>query len=241
MTFNKEKTGSVTAGKASNTDSRLPEGDVRWGFLRLNNEGFFEIDQAIIDEHIIELRRQLDATNSLFAWTQAYNKYMSFIVRNCASPAYVYGLKHLDSIIDTLTRVQKETFKESGDGVEDACYVDFVSQQLAKRFDVNPADIPRGMVPLANAAGGLEVKDPLVDLFLVRKALKKRDNTAELILQKARLKDEEEYKNAKHKWEEGTTNRHRRVQHSDYVDKNEGFFSKEEFDKGPRRSCCVVA
>ena len=72
LTFNKEKTGSVTIG-SSTPSSGLPEGDLRWGFLRMgpDTDGRFVVDTAMIDEHIVELRRQLAATNSIFGWVQA--------------------------------------------------------------------------------------------------------------------------------------------------------------------------
>ncbi len=232
LTFNKEKTGSVTAGKLSSKDGKLPVGDVRWGFLRLNDEGVFEVDQALIDEHIIELRRQLDATSSLFAWAQAYNKYMSFIKRNCASPSYVYGLKHLDSVVDTLARVQKETFKDNSDGVEDPTFVDFVSRQLAKRFGVDQVDVPYGWYLWPNAAGGLEVNDPLIELFFMREAMKKEANSAKSVLQKARMKDEQQYKWAKDQWDQGHSNRFQSDNESKKAGKDDLFFSKEEFDRG---------
>ncbi len=48
----------------------LPVGDVRWGFLRMDEKGVFVIDQGMIDTHVVEMRRQLAATTSIFGWTQ---------------------------------------------------------------------------------------------------------------------------------------------------------------------------
>lgn len=41
-------------------DDRVPQGEIRWGFLQLDpKSGRFEIDQKMVDGHIEELRMQL--------------------------------------------------------------------------------------------------------------------------------------------------------------------------------------
>ena len=41
-------------------DDRLPEGEIRWGFLQLDpKSGQFKIDQNMVDGHVEELRTQL--------------------------------------------------------------------------------------------------------------------------------------------------------------------------------------
>jgi hypothetical protein len=57
-------------------DKSLPAGEIRWGFLELDNvSGTFEIDQEMIDEHIDELQRQLKDKKSIFAWIQVWNSF----------------------------------------------------------------------------------------------------------------------------------------------------------------------
>ena len=58
-------------------------GNIRWGFLKFDStEARFVIDQQQVDQHIIELRRQLGNTKSVLGWIRVYNKYMIFFLRN---------------------------------------------------------------------------------------------------------------------------------------------------------------
>jgi hypothetical protein len=68
------KTGSVRVahGKNLDIDHRLPEGEIRWGFLHLDpSNGRFEIDQNMVDSHVEELRKQLQGkSKSVIDWIQ---------------------------------------------------------------------------------------------------------------------------------------------------------------------------
>lgn len=57
-------------------DERLPQGDIRWGFLYLNpSDGRFDIDRKMVDSHVAELRKQLQGkSKSVIDWIQGmYN------------------------------------------------------------------------------------------------------------------------------------------------------------------------
>jgi hypothetical protein len=62
----------VTNGESLGIDERLPEGQIRWGFLYLDpSNGRFEIDQTMVDSHVEELRRQLQGkSKSVIDWIQ---------------------------------------------------------------------------------------------------------------------------------------------------------------------------
>ena len=78
LTFNQSKTGSACVGIDAPPPG-LPDGDIRWGFLRFDQkEARFVIDQKDVDFHIAEFRRQLRVTKSVFGWVNTYNKYMTF-------------------------------------------------------------------------------------------------------------------------------------------------------------------
>lgn len=50
----------IAQNKETEIDERLPEGEIRWGFLQLDpKSGRFEIDQRMVDGHVEELRTQL--------------------------------------------------------------------------------------------------------------------------------------------------------------------------------------
>lgn len=53
-------------------DDRLPQGDIRWGFLYLDpSSGRFDIDRKMVDSHISELRKQLSGkSKSIIDWIQ---------------------------------------------------------------------------------------------------------------------------------------------------------------------------
>jgi hypothetical protein len=78
INFNMKKTGGVCVG--NKLEPSLPSGVVGWGFLVFDGvRGRFVIDQAAVDTHIAELKRQLDNAKSVFGYVNALNK-----VRNSA-------------------------------------------------------------------------------------------------------------------------------------------------------------
>ncbi|KAJ3151838.1 hypothetical protein HDU89_001887 [Geranomyces variabilis] len=85
ISINDEKTGAgrlsalqATHLKESIPDS-LPSGELRWVLLSLRSDGKFAIDQSRVDEHIIEMHRQLAGRRSVLDWIRAYNRYMQEI------------------------------------------------------------------------------------------------------------------------------------------------------------------
>jgi hypothetical protein len=77
LKFNDSKTGSACVG--GDLAPELPSGEIRWGFLRFeSDQSRFVIDQAEVDKHIVELRRQLAATKSVFGFINAYNRNVYF-------------------------------------------------------------------------------------------------------------------------------------------------------------------
>lgn len=166
LTINEKKTGAVTLGGKHATG--LPTGDVTWGFLRLDtSSGSFVIDDAKVDEHIAELRRQLGATRSVFGFVNAYNHYVRFIARNLGGrPANAFGAVHVDAMIKTLARVQSACFPDEAEGV-----VGQLRELLRKRFDADK--IPLGWFFFPNAMGGLGLRNPLVELFALKKDMVK--------------------------------------------------------------------
>jgi hypothetical protein len=74
--LNENKTGSVriSHGGEKVIDDRLPQGEIRWGFLQLDpKSGRFEIDQSMVDGHVEELRTQLQSkSKSVIDYIQAW-------------------------------------------------------------------------------------------------------------------------------------------------------------------------
>ncbi|KAG0593263.1 hypothetical protein KC19_1G316800 [Ceratodon purpureus] len=196
LEFNYEKTGSVSVGRPLHPD--LPKGNIKWGFLKFEESGQFVIDQAQVDVHIDELKLQLKACeHSVFAWVQAYNKYVaSFFVNNFGSPpAQCFGQRHVDMVIDTLQRIHLALFPEHGGSV-----IRYLAHVIQQRFGVS--DIPPGWFLWPMTMGGLEVKSPLIPQFAIRDYL--CDDPVQKI-KDAVEEEEDTYTKLQEEWNSGTT------------------------------------
>lgn len=164
LTFNKPKTGSAYVGPTHAATSRLPPGDIRWGFLKFETEkGRFVIDQKDVDVHIKEMKRQLDSTKSIFGWVNAYNKYMAFFIKNFGGlPANCVGKDHICDMIDTLARIQHGLFADGG-------AIGYLRKTIKDRFDT--ADLPEGYFYFPLSSGGLDLRNSMLELL----ALDRRD------------------------------------------------------------------
>ncbi|KAK3059283.1 hypothetical protein LTS18_011225, partial [Coniosporium uncinatum] len=120
LELNEEKTGAAQVfdepKQSKALPSTLPKGDVRWGFLRLDTKaGRWLIDEDQVDEHVEELRRQLSACRSVFAWVQAFNSYSAqFFSNNFGKPANCFGREHVQMVIETHHRIQRSLFEDGG-------------------------------------------------------------------------------------------------------------------------------
>ena len=194
LTFNKEKTGSACVGYDEQTIADLPSGHVRWGMLKFDSsQGRFAIDQAQVDTHIEELRRQLNATKSVVGWINAYNKYIAFFYRNFGGyPAQCFGEDHLNDLLKTFARIQSELFKGTGN----RSAVAYLQERIVKKFGIS--DLPEGYFYFPTVTGGLELKNPFIELCSIeRKSKEKRKTLFEAALEE----DEESYESRKIEWE----------------------------------------
>ncbi|KAG5643115.1 hypothetical protein DXG03_001541 [Asterophora parasitica] len=193
LTFNKGKTGSACVGSAEPTG--LPAGDIRWGFLLFDQKAArFAIDQKDVDLHITELRRQLTSTKSVFGWVNAYNKYTAFFLRNFGGrPARCFGNDHVTDVINTLARIQKELFPDVEGGA-----VAHLRAVIEARFGTR--DLPQGYFYLPIGNGGLELRNPLIEMFSLRDAFNAKVEVKDSFDALARG-DEARYKALKEDWE----------------------------------------
>ncbi|GKZ26164.1 hypothetical protein AbraIFM66951_010036 [Aspergillus brasiliensis] len=211
LEINEEKTGTVRLkGKdaaedhSQPSDSQkkeasdpLPEGDIRWGFLKLDpSEGRFVIDQEQVDSHIAELQRQLSSCKSVFSWVQAWNSYFGrFFANNFAKPAMCFGRSHIDMAISTLSRIERTLFPKTSSGV-----TDYLRQVIADRFGVE--DLPEGFFYFPVEFGGLELLNPYIPFLAMRENIKA---TPRGRLHKAFMQYEVEYHGCKQQFDEGTS------------------------------------
>jgi hypothetical protein len=171
LELNADKTGSVRITKDGTAASAirpgtLPEGDVKWGFLKLDPAtGRFLINQGEVDEHIEELRLQLSACRSILDYIQAWNIYGSrFFANNFGQPAHCYGRAHIDSMLATFRRIQDKLFPDSPGGVGE-----HLKQTIASRFGIAPSKIPDGYLYWPSSMGGLGLQNPFISLLLPRR------------------------------------------------------------------------
>ena len=171
---------------AEDSQTTLPAGEIRWGFLKLDSqEGRFIIDQSQVDSHIAELQTQLSSCKSIFTWVQAWNSYFArFFGNNFAKPSICFGRSHIDMAISTLSRIERTLFP---DGVT-AHLRDIISARYPT------IDLPEGFFYFPIELGGLELQNPYIPLLAMREDIKQ---TPRRLLEKAFLLDEAEYHSVK--------------------------------------------
>lgn len=148
----------------------LPSGTIGWGLLILDSTGRFVIDQTKIDQHIEEMKFQLSKISSILSWVRAYNSYVSrFLVNNFGKPSHTLGVQHVENIIKTFKRINKEIIPAEFNGdvvkyLDHQIHKQFPSQSdssgYGKLFET-PQNIPTGWFYLTNNHGGLELVNPI--------------------------------------------------------------------------------
>ncbi|KAL8828043.1 MAG: hypothetical protein Q9170_006771 [Blastenia crenularia] len=213
LSMNEEKTGAVQVSRGSrtaNSSKSLPKGKIQWGFLTMDQSGKWVVNDEEVDQHIEELRRQLKACTSVFATVQAWNIYVSrFLANNFGRPRNCLGQQHIDMVITTFDKIQQRLFSDTFDS---SSLIDYLRKTITQRFNVQ--DIPDGFFYFPVELGGLDVRNPLVPLLLVREVegteaqkerllgeIKKQKDPKEWIEEAFEL-DEEEYEKSKKRYDE---------------------------------------
>lgn len=181
----------------------LPRGTIRWGFLKLDTkERRWVIDQEQVVEHIKELKRQLEACRSVFAWVQAWNSYVArFFTTNFGQPASCLGRKHLDMCIETFERIQRSLFTESGAENVAEHLRGIITERFAGATAISCGrPIPDAFFYFPVELGGLGLLNPFIRLYAMRESSRK--NPAK-DLEQALLHEKEAYDEAKESFEAG--------------------------------------
>lgn len=199
LSLDQNKCGGTRVGaQPSRITEVLPRDTVRWGFLYLDSKsGRFLIDQQIIDRHIGDLHRQLNAkTKSVFSWIEAWNAYANtFFTTNFGKPVNCFGQEHIDQILSTLERAQRKIF-ENDHTVNSV--VGYLKATLSARFGME--DIPEGYVFFPSALGGLELRNPFVVPLQLRDAVLQSPTK---LLEQFVNDEKEAYRVARQQWERG--------------------------------------
>ncbi|OBS18794.1 hypothetical protein FPOA_10522 [Fusarium poae] len=182
--INPAKSGSVRISKDSNEilaiDESLPEGDIRWGFLRLSPKtGRFEIDQAMVDSHIKELHKQLlGKRKSILGFIQAWNSYAAtFFTSNFGKAANCFGREHVDNMLSTHRKIERDVFTKISGG-EVTSVAEYLKKELGERFGIE--DVPDGYLYFPMELGGLDLQSPFIPLMQIKDQL--IDDPAKLMI-----------------------------------------------------------
>ncbi|KAL4963679.1 uncharacterized protein BDV14DRAFT_190779 [Aspergillus stella-maris] len=172
LPLGEDKSGSayITLCKKSSAGLQsLPTGKIRWGMLYLNSEsGRFEIDQEMVNDNIKELKRQLEnKESSIFGWIQAWNTFAStFFTYNFGTPANCFGQEHVDMMLQTHERLQREIFSRHEEGTGDRSVITYLRDTIRSRF--GNTSIPDGYFFLPIDLGGLELSSSFINLLGLR-------------------------------------------------------------------------
>jgi hypothetical protein len=229
LQLNEEKTGASLI-ISDKTRSRavspiLPNGKIHWGFLELDaSSGRWVIDRAQVDEHVVELKRQLDACHSIMAWVQAWNSYVGrFFNTNFAEPANCFGRQHNDMIIETFSHIQRSLFADFGA----SSITEYLRRVLRERFGMIGI-VPDGFLYFPVELGGLGVTNPFINAFTTYNTSLR--NPGERI-ERAFEEEREAYDIAKERWDAGYVRRSKDVQSGTDIAADEPFMSFEEYTK----------
>ncbi|PVH96904.1 hypothetical protein DM02DRAFT_730914 [Periconia macrospinosa] len=164
LDINWSKTGSVYLADQKDEEiaSKLPSGDVSMGMLQLTNGGEWAIDQKQVAAHTRQLRKQLGECKSIISWVQVWNACMgSFFQNVVGGPANCFGQGHVDSIVQTFSKIQQELFED-----HEGSATNYLREQIKNRFGVE--SVLDSFFFLPEAFGGLGLKNPFVPFFLLK-------------------------------------------------------------------------
>ena len=170
LEFNKHKTGSVylTSDRHtqdSNILKSLPEGAVAINFLILSQEtGTWTINQQHVQEHVQQLRRQLDQSKSVLQWIKTWNSCIGrFFSYTFGEPAHCFGVNHILDILETHKRMQTFLFEDSS---PPGIATQRVRQMIKEHFKID--EVPDSFLLGSESLGGLGLKNPFIPLLLLR-------------------------------------------------------------------------
>ena len=235
LELNDEKTGAATISEPGTRDTdkdhgspqtELPEGTIRWGFLLLDaNLGRWVIDQAQVDEHIKELKRQLDSFDSILGWVHAWNSYVAnFFTANFGQPANCMGRQHVQMVIETFQKIQRNLFASMNPATTNA--PDFLRKRIKHRFGLT--GVPDGFFYLPVELGGLGLRNPFIPLLAIKASSFRSSGER---IDRAFEEDENDYDQAKTMFENGQHGPLPNDARSPFVAIDEAFMSREEFTR----------
>lgn len=230
LKLNLEKTGSITIG--GQPDKNIPEGTgIKWGLIKLNPDYSFSIDQDEIDNHILEIKRQLNSTESILVKTKMFNNYVSrYLTNNFGEYSSYLGRDHLEDMIQTLDKINIKLFGSKTP-------VLYLQNLVEKRFKIK--NVLKAWFYLPLEKGGLGIEDPRfafrsieVEQALQDKLDEKFNKKKLLPFELAAKKDEDEYLKCK---EDFLAKEERKLTNEKYSVEEKDYPTFEEYTQNPEK------
>ncbi len=159
LAVNEAKSGAVhLGGRPGEGIAGLPPGGPRWGLLRLQPDGSWEVDEAALGQLEETLRREAAASRSVLSLVARYNSYLQYILGQLALPVTLRG-DHLRRVGRRLNRMHEGLFGPRDGLVEEVgrrlrdCFAD---ARLKER------GLPHALLYWPITAGGLALAHPLL-------------------------------------------------------------------------------
>ena len=225
LEFNDAKTGSIHIHEDSFSAKpavELPPGDVRVGFLKLEVNGDWVIDQRQVTMHAKQLKKQLAGAPSIFAWVQTWNSCIGrFFNMTFGEPANCFGRPHVDSILQTHKAIHTELFGNES-------VTDHLRNIITSHFGVHY--VPDAFLFFSEELGGLGLRNPFIKLLVVRDRLP--DGPSDH-MRKYEEREKERYKVAKAKFDALTP--HERQRRANMYHGGEPYIDFMSFDDFTKR------
>ncbi|KAI4207040.1 MAG: hypothetical protein LQ346_000758 [Caloplaca aetnensis] len=190
LKFNTTKSGCVhvsqkSTGPTDKTLHPMPQGDVRYGFLKLLPTGYFAIDFPLVDKHIDALIAQLDSTRSLFAWIRTWNAhgvgYFTSMLGG-KNPANCFGAQHVRDMEKLFLHVYQRVFQGQSN------LTSHLRKQIKKCFPSFTSTALDAFIFLPIELGGLGAQNPFVILTQLHGQISDTPETAMTMFSQAETK-----------------------------------------------------
>jgi len=162
MEVNPGKSGSLCL--AAQDVSDLPTGPLRWGMLRLNEQGHWELDQDSWQEFQAVVRKQLERPMPVLTMISIYNSFLNYILK-FLGVRVALGKEHRQQITAAMIHMHHHLFGP-GHGI---------MQEARRRWQTHAAlaidaSIPEALFYLPQTAGGLGLFNPSSALVAYQEA-----------------------------------------------------------------------
>ena len=175
LKFNSEKCGSVQilpSGVQPMTTS-LPNKDVKWGLLKLESNGRFDIDRNALTPYLDEFKGRLTKSKTILEWVKLYNEYIAFFMRNFGKSSYTLGKFHMEKTIETFQFIHRYVFDQS-DGNAWTVLTDRIREQFPNCIN---NDILEGWIYWPLIQGGLGLRNIYIELHGFHQTLQQNTRT----------------------------------------------------------------